>query len=321
MAVAHTRTAGSGAGQFGSAIPQDKSYEVIANIYEDSAILQLADVRQMTSAVQDVVTAGTLNFPAGMANVAEAGLKPAADGALTSYQLVANKMAVFVVVSDELLAESAVDIVGFYQDAITQQMAKLIDTTGLLGGANTPFASNLASAATAAGGAHVQVVGGTLAAQTNHIARLTDAFNSVEADDYVPSGWLVQRALKGTLRASNDSTGRPLLTESFQGDVPDQLWGEPAYFLGRGVFPTSAVNSLRAVVGDFSQFVVGIREELGFSLHSEGVVDITGAGGAMGAANVINLLQNNIKALKAEMRLGGIITANAAFARLNNPAT
>lgn len=321
MAVAHTRAAGSSAGQFGSAIPQDKQFEVIANVYEDSALLQLVDVRQMTSAVQDIVTAGTLNFPAGMGNVAEAGLKPVADGGLTSYQLVANKMAVFVIVSDELLAESAIDIVGFYQDAITQEMAKRVDTYGLLGGANTPFASNIAGAATTAGGAHVQVLGGTAAAPTNYLDRLTAAYNAIEADDFIPSGWLIQRVIKGALRANNDSTGRPLLTENFQGDIPDQLWGEPAYFLGRGVFPTSAVNSLRAVTGDFSQFVIGIREQLEFSLHSEGMVDLTGAGGAVGAANIVNLLQHNLKALKAEMRLGGVAISNLAFSRVNNAAT
>lgn len=320
MAVIHTRTAGSSAGQFGGAIPQDKSFEVVANIYEDSAMLQVADVRRMTSAVQDVITAGTLNFPAGLGNVAETSQKPVADGALSSYQLVANKMAVFLLVSDELLAESAVDIVSFYQDAITQEMAKRIDTYAALGGANTPFASNAAGSATTAGGNHVQVIGGTLAAPTLILDKLTGAYNSIEADDYIPTGWLIQRSLKGLLRSSNDSTGRPLLTENFQGDVPDTIWGEPAYFLGRGVFPTVAANSLRAVIGDFSQFVIGIRDDLEFSLHSEGVVEIAGTPNTWGA-NQINLLQQNVKALKAEMRLGGIITAAAAFARLNSPAT
>ena len=297
------------------AIPPDKQYEVTANVYDDSALLQLADVRQMTSAVQDVITAGSFTFPAGMSNVAEAGLKPTADGTLGSYQLVAQKMAVFVVVTDELLQESAVDIISFYQDAITQQMAKLIDTHGLAGGG--PFGTeSLANAASAAGGAHVQAFTGTIAAPTGVVGALTNGMNSIEADDFVPTGWLLARPVKGLLRNINDTTGRPILAESFQADVPDTLWGEPMYYLGRGVFPTGA-SALRAIVGDFSQYVIGIRDELTFSLHNEGTIELTPGN----AATQVNLLQQNLTALRAEMRLGAKVIDNKAFARINQPAT
>src|SRR5215213_7209941 len=86
-------------------IPQDRSIEVIANIYEDSAIMQLADVRQMTSAAQEIVSMGTFSFPSGMNLVAEAGAKPETTGGLTSSTITANKLATYVMVSDELLAE------------------------------------------------------------------------------------------------------------------------------------------------------------------------------------------------------------------------
>lgn len=290
------------------AIPASKSYEVVANIYDQSLILQLADVRQMSAAVEDVVTAGTFTFPTGMSNVAEAGVKPTADGTLASYQLVAQKMAVFVTVTDELLAESAIDIIAFYQEALTQQFAKLIDVHALAGGG--PFGTeNLAAAATAAGGAHVQTLGGTIAAPTTPHTSVANAIGAIEGDDLSPNGVLLAQALKANFRGLNDTTGRPLYIESLTSDVPDQLYGEPVYYLGRGVFPTSAASTLRGVVGDFSQYIVGIRDALSFSLHSEGTV-----GG-------INLLETNQTALRAEMRLGGKIVSNAAFSRINNPAT
>jgi HK97 family phage major capsid protein len=297
------------------AVPPDKQYEVTANVYDDSALLQLADVRQMTSAVQDVITAGAFTFPAGMSNVAEAGAKPTADGTLGSYQLVAQKMAVFVVVTDELLAESAIDIISFYQDAITQQMAKLIDVHGLTGGG--PFGTeNLAAAATAAGGAHVQAFTGTTAAPTGVVAAFTNAMNSIEADDLVPTGFLSARPVKGLFRSLTDSAGRPLLMESYTADVPDQLYGEPIYWQGRGVFPTG-IGALRAIVGDFSQYIIGIRDELSFSLHNEGTIRMIPGD----ATSDVNLLQQNLTALRAEMRLGSKVIDNKAFARVNNPAT
>lgn len=289
------------------AIPADKSFDVVSNIYEDSALLQLADVRQMTSAVQDVVTAGTFTFPAGMSNVAEATAKPTADGTLASYQLVAQKMAVFVIVTDELLAESALDIVEFYQDALTQQFAKLIDVHGITGGG--PFGTeNLAAAATAAGGAHVQAFTGTIAAPTAIPAAFAGAMGAIEGDDFVPNGFLSARGVKSFLRQLNDTTGRPLYLDSLTADTPDQIYGEPIFYLGRGVFPTGA-NALRAIAGDFSQYVIGIRDELSFSLHNEGTV------------GSVNLLETNTVALRAEMRLGAKIIDNKAFARINQPAT
>ncbi len=290
------------------AIPQVKSFDVISNVYDSSAILQLADVRQMSAAVEDVVTAGSFTFPASMGNVAEAAVKPTADGTLASYQLVAQKMAVFVLVTEELLAESPVDIIGYYQDGITQQMAKLIDVYALAGGG--PFGTeNLGAAATAAGGAHIQVLGGTIAAPTNPHNSVAGAIGAIESDDYAPNGMLLVRALKANFRVLNDTTNRPLYLESITSDMPDQLYGEPVYYLGRGAFPTSAASSVRGIVGDFSQYIIGIRDELSFSLHNEGTV------------NGVNLLETNTVALRAEMRLGAKVVANQAFSRLNNPAT
>jgi HK97 family phage major capsid protein len=293
-------------------IPQDKQLEVVANIYEDSAIMQLADVRQMTAPTQEIVSMGTFNWAAGMNLVAEASAKPESDGGLTSATITANKLATGFIVSDELLADSDIDLIEFYEDAITQRMAYLIDQMALGAGANSNGAfgtANLATAATTAAGNHVQTFAGTFASPTVAIDKFTAAYNAVEADDFVPDGWLVQRPLKGALRSLTQSGGLPLLAENFQGDVPDNLWGEPVYFLGRGVFPASAASVVRAIVGDFTQYVIGVRDELTFSLHNEGTF------------NGRNLLERNETLLRAEMRIGAAVLSNAAFARINLAAT
>ncbi len=290
------------------AIPQEKSFEVVSNVYGESAVLQLADVRQMTAAVEDIVTAGAFTWPAGMSNVAEASAKPTFDGTLASLQLVAQKMAVALIVTEELLAESGVDIISFYQNAIEQRMAQLIDVCALTGAG--PFGTeNLGAAAVTAGGAHVQVVTGTMAAPTTQHLSFSRAIGAVEADDFQPNGILSQRSMKGDLRVLADSQARPLYVESLSSDTPDLLYGQPVYYLGRGAFPTPAASTLRAIVGDFSQYIIGIRDELTFSLHNEGTI-----GG-------VNLLETNQVALRAEMRLGAKIVDAKAFSRINNPAT
>ncbi len=290
-------------------IPQSKSIEVVANVYGESALLQLADVRQMTAAVEDIVVAGSFTWPGGMNLVAEAAAKPAADSTLASLQLVAKKMAVFVVLTEELLAEaSGIDIVNFHQEAITQKFAQLIDSMGMAGG-GAFGTENVGAAATAAGGAHVQVITGTMAAPTSQHLSFNKAIGAIEADDFQPNGVVVHRPMKADLRALADSQSRPLYVESLTSDTPDLLYGLPTYYLGRGAFPTAAASTLRAIVGDFSQYIIGIRDELAFSLHNEGTI-----GG-------VSLLETNQVALRAEMRLAAKIVDNKAFARLNNPAT
>lgn len=294
------------------AIPASKSFDVVANVYGQSALLQLADVRQMTAAVEDVVTAGAFTFGNGtnVFNVAEAAVKPETTGTLASYQLVAAKMATFVIVSEELLAETPLDMISFYQDVIEQRFALAIDQYGL--GSVTgsgPFGSeNLGAAATAAGAGHTVVLSGTVAATTNVHTAVASALGAVEGKDYAPNGILLQRRLKGILRTTT-TTGTPVVQATITDDVEPSMYGEPVYFLGRGAFATAAVNTLSGIVGDFSQYVIGIRDELVFSLHNEGTV----AG--------INLLETNQVALRAEMRLAGKVLDSNAFARINNAAT
>lgn len=290
-------------------IPPAKTFEVVANVYGESAVLQLTGVRQMVAATEDVVTFGSLTLPAGATNVSEAAVKPETTSTLSSYQLVAQKMATFVIVSDELLAEgTGLDIIDFHRQVITQRFALAIDqhALGLTGG---PFGTeNLATAATAAGAGHTVVIGGTIAAPTGVHTAVASAMGAVEGKDYAPNGILLKRRLKGVLRTTT-TTGSPVVQATITDDIEPMMYGEPTYFLGRGAFPADAASTIQGVVADFSQYVIGIRDELSFSLHNEGTV----AG--------VNLLETNQTALRAEMRLGAKVLDSNAFARINNAAT
>lgn len=289
------------------AIPPQTVIDVVADVYGQSAVLQLAQTRQMQAAVEDTVSAGDFTWPAGMANVPELGAKPEATGTLSTSQLIANKMAVFVVVSDELVEESAVDIVDYYQDAITQRMAFLIDYHAIHGGG--PFGTqNLTAAADGAG----NVV--TKGAGVDRAADMSRLLNLVEADGFFPNGYLADLRLKGELRDLRDANRRPVYSESLTTDIPDQLHGHPIYYQGRNVFmnnpssagPPAVPGSVQSVSGDFTQYLVGIRSNLTFSLHNEGTVGTT------------NLLEQNATALRAEMRIGAAVLNAEAFSILRN---
>lgn len=278
-------------------VPDDLSYEIVADVYGTSAVLQLADVGPMVGATETVVVSDGFTWGSGMENVAEGSAKPVTEGALDSFQVVAQKMATFVIVTDELLKDSPFDIISYYRDALTQRFQYLIDYHAIAGGG--PFGTDgLEDAATES------IAIGTGGDLADDVAA---AFAAVEDEDFQITGTLASRRLKSQLRVLRDDNNRPLYIDSLTSDTPDSIYGEPLMYLGRGVFGSGAGDTV-AITGDFSKFKVRIREELSFSLHNEGIVDS------------INLLETNQTALRAEMRLGGVITDGDAFAALTNPA-
>jgi hypothetical protein len=65
----------------------------------------------------------------------------------------------------------------------------------------------------------------------------------------------------------------------------------------RGLWPT-AVSTVEAIIGDFTQLVIGVRQDFTYKLITEGV--ITDAGGLV----TFNLPQQDMVALRVTFRLG-----------------
>lgn len=276
---------------------------IVVNVYEQSAFLQQADVQPMTGSVEDLGLEATFeetDFPAAMANVAELGTKPEiGDASFASQQIVARKMAATKVISEELEEDSVEDIFAFYQEAIEQRFAYLIDYHALNGG-GWAGSEGLLPALTA--------LGSGIVPETNDPRQdSSDMLAVIEENGFLPSGYIFDIRKKKDFRDQLDTAGRPIFLPSVNEGGISTLHGEQVNFLRGGLFRVAA-SEVRGFAGDFSRYAIRIRQEVRANVYDQGIV-----GG-------INLIEQNAKALVCEMRLGAKVRDAEAFSVLRTPA-
>lgn len=135
----------------------------------------------------------------------------------------------------------------------------------------------------------------------------------VELDGYSPNGVVSAVQMRGKLRGLVDTTGQPIFKTDMQGASRYALDGMDMYFPNNGAFdPTLA----KMIVGDWSQLVYAIRQDITFKIFTEGVIQDPST-----KAIQYNLMQNDMVALRAVMRLGWEIAnpVTAFNADMENP--
>ena len=102
-------------------------------------------------------------------------------------------------------------------------------------------------------------------------------------------------SMRAKLRGLKNANGDPLFKQDLQGSTQYALDGSPMNFPNNGAFDKSKALMIS---GDFSQLVYSIRQDITFKLFTEGVVQNTDG------TIAYNLMQNDMVALRAVMRLG-----------------
>lgn len=281
-------------------VPTRRAEEIIGSVYEQSVMLQLADVQPMSSLVEEdlYLDPESITWPAGMENVAELGTKPeVGDITTASRQIVAREIAATKVLSKRVANYSVVDLVAAYQDWIEQRFRFLIDYHALNGG-GWAGSEGLLPAVAAAGHEITKP-----ATSADPKALTSQMLAQVEENGFTPSGFIFDIREKVEFRDIEDSSGRPIFYESMTSGSPSTLWGVPASFQRSNLFGTAA-GQLRGVVGDFSQYRIGILEQVTAQRFDAGIV------------NGVNLIEQNAIALRVEMLLGARVENADAFSTL-----
>lgn len=207
--------------------------------------------------------------------------------------IVAEEIAVIVPIPEAVLDDSEYDIWAEVKPRITEAFGKVIDGA-ILFDAEKPstWRDGLVATATKAG----TVV--TLNTQD-------DLFDKIMAEDgviakvedcgYFVNGHMADISMRAKLRGLKDNNGQPLFKSDMQGSTSYALDGSPINFPNNGAFDKSKALMIS---GDFSQLVYSIRQDITFKLFTEGVVQNTDGSIAY------NLMQNDMVALRAVMRLG-----------------
>ena len=296
-------------------IPEPVTREIMQGAIAESAVLRmgrrLANMSSKTQTINVLDALPSAYFVNGEATTSGAGdaFKKTTSMAWDKKKLYAEEIAVIVPIPEAALDDADYDIWGEVRPRLTEAFGKVIDGA-ILFGTNKPttWRDGIVPSATTAGNTV------TVSADVySDIMGESGLISKVELDGFNPNGVMAAIQMRGKLRGLKGTNEQPIVKTDMQGATRYALDGMDMYFPMNGAFdPTAA----QMIVGDWSQLVYAIRQDMTFKIFTEGVIQDPST-----KAITYNLMQNDMVALRAVMRLGWEIAnpVNAYNAGVENP--
>ena len=260
-------------------LPVSVSNEILQKTQENSAIMSLA--RQI-ALPGNGTSINVITSDPEASWVGETASKPVSNPGLSTKIMRAYKLAVIVPFSNEFRR----DVAALY-DALIERLPRALgakfDAT-VFGTGSKPgddfdnFASCTAQSIAS------DVYGGLVAADTD-----------IALHGGILNGFAISPQMKGLLLAATDKNDRPLFINSVaEGAVPMILGAKTV--ISKGAYVTGTPKTV-GVAGDWTQAMYGTVEGVKIDYSSDATLDL-------GGGSVINLFQQNMFAVRAEIEVG-----------------
>lgn len=275
-----------------SLIPIQEAREIIQGVVTQSAVLARGKkLPNMTSKQYKMPVLDML--PIAYFVNGDTGQKQSTKMAWDKKFIIAEEIAVIVPVPESVLDDSDYDIWGEVKPRIIEAFGNKIDGAVLFDVEKpSTWRAGVVSTATNAGAVVTYAEGDSL---YDKIMSEDGVIAKVEESGYFVNGHMADITMRAKLRGVKDTTGQPIFKSDMQSGTNYTLDGSPMNFPNNGAFDKSKALMIS---GDFSQLVYSIRQDITFKLFTEGVVQNTDGSIAY------NLMQNDMIALRAVMRLG-----------------
>ena len=275
-----------------SLIPEENAWEIIQCVVTQSAVLQRGrKLPNMSSKTYKMPVLDML--PIAYFVNGDTGAKKTTKQAWDKKFITAEEIAVIVPIPEAVLDDSDYDIWGEVKPRVIEAFGKVIDGAVLFDlDKPSTWRDGVVTTATKAG----SVV--TLATEDDLYDKIMaeeGIIAKIEESGYFVNGHMADISMRAKLRGLKDTTGNPIFKSDMQNGTTYSLDGSPMNFPNNGAFDKSKALMIS---GDFSQLVYAIRQDITFKLFTEGVVQNTDGSIAY------NLMQNDMVALRAVMRLG-----------------
>jgi hypothetical protein len=258
-------------------IPQGIAATVVEQVADQtSSLMQLAQVVRMPSGVEEVPVV-TASPTSGFVSPVYGGLKPSGTVEWEAAALTAAEIGVVVPVPDAFVADTTFDVWQSVRDEIARSFTRVFELAALYG-TNAP-ADWPTGGLTAP--AQATAVTGTTALEA-----VDAAMSQLESDGITPNGILGGATLRAALRGQMVETLQPFT------EAPAALFGVPVLFSSNWDDATGL-----ALVGGFDDVIVGVREDLTFTMSTDGV--ITDGTGKV----ILNALQSDCSILRCYWRV------------------
>ena len=272
-------------------IPEPVTREIIQGVTEGSAVLNMG--RRLPNMTSKTQTMNVLDMlPTAYFVNGDTGTKQTTKMKWDKKKIVAEEIAVIVPIPEAVLDDADYDIWGEVRPRLVEAFGKVIDGA-ILFGTNKPtsWRDSVLETCTKAGSvvAATPYIYDDLLAEGGVIAK-------VEESGYIVNGIMSAIQMRAKLRGLKDKGGSPIFKTDMQGATPYALDGSPMYFPRNGAFDASKALM---IAGDWSELVYSIRQDITFKIFDQGVVQDPSDNSI-----VYNLMQNDMVALRAVMRLG-----------------
>ena len=256
--------------------------DIMSGIRQGSSILPL--MTKLPDATSDTAVITALDalpiayfVDEGVSN----GRKQTTSAAWKNIKLHMAEIAVIVPIKQNLLNDAKYDIFGQMRPLLIEQAYKLVDEAIILG-KNRPalWREGLIPS--------IINAGKNVAPSTNNTyTQISDAMTAVETSGYDVTGILGGVALKGEFRKGLlDNAGQPLANS--------EVTELPRVYARNGAWDNTLA---KFIVGDFSQAVYSIRQDITFDVFDTGIINDN-------QGNIIyNLMQDDMVALRMVFRM------------------
>lgn len=268
-------------------IPSPVSAEIIKELPQGSAVLQLARKARMSTKSQRQPVLSVL--PEAYFVSGDTGLKQTSSQDWENLELVAEELAVIVPIPENYLSDSQVPIWDEVRPEIVAAFGRKIDLATLFG-VSKP--STWGPAIVPEVQAHGNVV--TEGENDDLAVDIAETARKVAADGFGVNGFASGATLDWRLVGLRSADGIPIYSAPRE-SVPGSIYGRQLGSITNGAWDDTRAT---LIAGDWTKAIVGLRQDISFRVFTEGV--ISDADGKV----VLNLMQQDSVALRATMRLG-----------------
>lgn len=272
-----------------SLIPEEVVRDMTRRATDESAVLRM--FRRVPVGRNQVRFPILSALPVAYWVTGDTGLKQTTEVNWANKYLNIEEMATIMPVPDSVVADMEANIWDESMPYLVEAFGRLLDSSVFFGtSAPASFPTNVSAAALAAGNSVTESLAATAG---GFYGDFDAALALLEADGFDATGVVAARSARGKFRAARNSNG-DRLDEGRTNSALTEVDGLPISYPMRGLFPSGT----RLFIGDWTQFVVGIRQDITMDIFREGVIqDNTGA-------IVFNLMQQDMTAIRLTFRVG-----------------
>lgn len=277
----------------GALIPEEVSNDMIRRATDASATLQL--FRRVPVSRSQVRFPVLSALPFAYFVNGDTGLKQTTEVNWSNKYLNIEEIAAIVPVPDNVVADTDLNIWDEMMPYLVEAFYRTFDGAVFFG-ANAPgtWPTNVAAAATSAG--NVVTSGTATTAQGGYLGDYDAALATIEADGFDADGVVAARSARAKFRTVRDTTGQKTDIGRINGNL-SEIDGIPVVYPMRGLWPATS-GSPQLFVGDFSQFVVAIRQDITMKVLTESVLQ------DQSGTIIYNLAQQDMTAIRLTFRVG-----------------